>query len=151
MSTKNRAAPGLGHFVAALIPFALMQGCVTSSQPPVIALPNGYYLERNRGSNIALVGRRGQELLAGPIAAYRVERTTVVGCVGEWPKRAFAYPNETPFPDSNDCRYFIFDTASGRLDQGLAPSVWRARLKEMGLAQSLQITAPVLPLADAAT
>ncbi len=84
-------------------------------------------------------------MIRGPIAAYAVNREIVAGCVGEWPRRSFAYPNETPFPDSPDCRYFILDTPSGRLEMDMDPQAWRARLGQIGAPESLQITAPVLP------
>ena len=124
----------------------LLTACATASEPFVVALPNGYYLQRDRDSNVDLVTRSGRTLVDGPIAAYAVANNVVGGCVGEWPPRAFAYPNETPFPDSPDCRYFILDTPSGRLETGLSPADWRSRLKEYGAPESLRITAPVLPL-----
>ncbi len=123
----------------------LISACATSA-PFVVALPNGYYLQRDRASNVALVKRGGRTLISGPIAAYSVANNVVAGCVGEWPRRFFAYPNESPFPDSADCRYFILDTPSGRVEKNLTPEAWRSRLKEYGAPQTLQITAPVLPL-----
>jgi hypothetical protein len=123
----------------------LVSACATSA-PFVVALPNGYYLQRDRASNVALVKRVGRILIPGPIAAYSVANNVVAGCVGEWPRRSFAYPNESPFPDSADCRYFILDTPSGRLEKNLTPETWRSRVKEYGAPQTLQITAPVLPL-----
>jgi hypothetical protein len=118
-----------------------------ASPPFVVALPNGYYLQRDRDTHVNLIKRGGSIVLRGPIAAYAVSGNIVAGCVGEWPPRSFAYPNETPFPDSPDCRYFILDTPSGRIEKGLDPQSWRARLKEAGAPASLPITAPVLPLA----
>jgi hypothetical protein len=123
----------------------LVSACATSA-PFVVALPNGYYLQRDRAANVALVKRGGRTLIPGPIAAYSVANNIVAGCVGEWPRRFFAYPNESPFPDSADCRYFILDTPSGRTEKNLTPEAWRSRLKEYGAPQTLQITAPVLPL-----
>jgi hypothetical protein len=75
-----------------------------------------------------------------------VSQNIVAGCVGQWPPRPFGYPNETPFPDSTDCRYFILDTGNGRVVTALSPATWRSQLKEYGVPPSLQITAPVLPL-----
>ena len=123
----------------------LLASCATAA-PFVVALPYGYYLQRDRASNVALVKRGGRTLVSGPIAAYGVANNVVAGCVGEWPRRAFAYPNESPFPDSAECRYFILDAPSGRMEMNLAPDVWRARLKEYGAPSTLKITAPVLPL-----
>lgn len=130
---------------AAVVVFLLVSACATSA-PFVVALPNGYYLQRDGASNVGLVKRGGRTLIQGPIAAYSVANNVVAGCVGEWPRPLFGFPNERPFPDSADCRYFILDTPSGRLEKNLTPEAWRSRLKEYGVPQALQITAPVLPL-----
>ncbi len=130
----------------ALAPCLLLVGCATASPPCVVALPNGYYLQRDRVSHIGLVKRGGREVIRGPIAAYAVTGTVVAGCVGEWPRHGFAYPNEIPFPDSSQCRYFILDTPDGHLETGMSPEEWRSRLKQHGAPESLQITAPVLPI-----
>ncbi len=86
--------------------------------PSVVALPNGYYLQRDKTTNVNLVKRGGGAIVRGPIAAYDVEGNLVVGCVGQWPARAFSYPNETPFPDSPEAKYFILDTTTGQLESG---------------------------------
>jgi hypothetical protein len=130
----------------AAVALSLLASACAASAPFVVALPNGYYLQRDRAANVALVKRGGRTLIPGPIAAYSVAGNVVAGCVGEWPRRSSGYPNETPFPDSADCRYFILDTASGRIEQNLTPEAWRSRLKEYGAPQALRITAPVLPL-----
>ena len=141
---SRRSRTRWGLWAAAAVSW-LVSACATSA-PFVVALPNGYYLQRDHASNVALVKRGGQTLIAGPIAAYSVANNIVAGCVGEWPRRFFAYPNDSPFPDSADCRYFILDTPSGRMEKNLTPEAWRSRLKEYGAPQTLQITAPVLPL-----
>jgi hypothetical protein len=130
---------------AAVVLSLLMSACATSA-PFVVALPNGYYLQRDRASNVVLVKRGGPTLIPGPIAAYSVANNVVAGCVGQWPARSAGYPNETPFPDSADCHYFILDTPSGRIEKNLTPEAWRSRLRQYGAPQTLQITAPVLPL-----
>ncbi|MEJ1966062.1 MAG: hypothetical protein WDO56_32730 [Gammaproteobacteria bacterium] len=132
--------------VAVILVSSVLHACASASSTPfVVALPNGYYLQRDRDSRIGLIKRGGRQVIRGPIAAYAVNREIVAGCVGEWPRRSFAYPNETPFPDSPDCRYFILDTPSGRLEMDMDPQAWRARLGQIGAPESLQITAPVLP------
>jgi hypothetical protein len=123
-----------------------LSACASAPPPFVVALPNGYYLQRDRASKVALVTRSGRTLVPGPIAAYAVANNVVAGCVGEWPPRPFGYPNESPFPDSPDCRYFILDTPGGRLETDLSPEAWRSKLKHYGAPESLRITAPVLPL-----
>jgi hypothetical protein len=144
MSSRRSVARGAGAAIFALC--SLLVACASAAAPFVVALPNGYYLQRDRASNVGLVQRGGRTLVRGPIAAYAVANNVVGGCVGEWPPRSFAYPNETPFPDSPACRYFILDTPSGRLETDLSPATWRSRLKEYGAPETLRITAPVLPL-----
>jgi hypothetical protein len=147
MISKYRVPVPALLFVATwtLIASAL-QGCASARAAPfVVALPNGYYLQRDRDSHIGIVRRGGHQVLRGPIAAYAVDGETVAGCVGEWPPRAFAYPNETPFPDSADCRYFILHTPTGQIETGMDPKTWRSHLADSGASESLRITAPVLP------
>ena len=136
--------------IALFLVSCLLPACASLSPPPfVVALPNGYYLQRDRDTHVNLIRRGGGTVIRGPIAAYAVSGDIVAGCVGEWPRRAFAYPNETPFPDSPDCRYFILETRSGHVEKGLDPQPWRERLKEVGAPESLPITAPVLPMTAA--
>ncbi len=66
--------------------------CATSGgtgggPPSVVALPNGYYLQRDKATDVDLVKRGGSEVVRGPIAAYDVDGNLVVGCVGKWPER----------------------------------------------------------------
>jgi hypothetical protein len=134
-------------WLCALLALSLPVGsCATSRPHFVVALPNGYYLRRDRSSQPSLVKRRGGTVLAGPIAAYAVFGNVVAGCVGHWPRRDFAYPNETAFPGSPDARYFVLDTTTGRLDRDLDEAGWKARLAALGAPRSFVITAPILPM-----
>jgi hypothetical protein len=135
-----------GTLAGTLFICALLTACASAPPPFVVALPNGYYLQRDRASNVELVTRAGRTLVQGPIAAYAVANNVIAGCVGNWPPRPFGYPNETPFPDSPDCRYFILDTPTGRMEKDLSPATWRSQLKQYGAPDTLRITAPVLPL-----
>jgi hypothetical protein len=142
----SKARASLATTISLALVTSALQACAsTSAAPFVVALPNGYYLQRDGESRIELIKRDGRKIVRGPIAAYAVNRDTVAGCVGEWPPRAFGYPNESPFPDSPDCRYFILQTPSGELEAGMDPKTWRARLGQLGAPESLRITAPVLP------
>ena len=123
---------------------SLMLCSCAVSAPFVVALPNGYYLQRNKTAQIMLVKRGGAQVLRGPIAAYDVHRNLVVGCVGTWPPRAFSYPNESPFPESAPARYFVLDTVTGKLDSDLDLETWKKRLGEAGVGD-VRITAPILP------
>jgi hypothetical protein len=122
-----------------------VSSCAVSAPPFVVALPNGYYLKRNKSLDPDIVRRSGGTVLRGPVAAYAVHRHIVAGCVGHWPPRAFAYPNETPFPESAEARYFVLDTTSGKLEADLDRMAWKERLEELGAPASLKITAPILP------
>jgi hypothetical protein len=146
MLSKHHLAPSCSLARTGLILVSsLLHACVTApAAQSVVALPNGYYLQRDRDSHIGLIKRGGRQVIRGPIAAYAVSREIVAGCVGLWPKHSFSYPNAAPFPDSPDCRYFILDTASGHVETGMDPQTWRAHLGQFGAAESLQITAPLL-------
>jgi hypothetical protein len=148
MIASLRRAAWLGSLCLVLQSCAMTGG--GDGPPSVVALPNGYYLQRSDGqrdkaSSIDLVKRGGGPVVRGPIAAYDVDGNLVVGCVGKWPERGFSYSNEAPFPDSPDAKYFILDTTNGRLEGGLDPASWRTRLKALGAPESLEITAPALP------
>jgi hypothetical protein len=138
------ALPNALTIFALILASSALHACASASTTPfVIALPDAYYLQRDRDSQIAL-RRGGREVIRGPIAAYGVDREIVAGCVGESPQRSFSYPNDRPFPDSPACRYFILDASSGRLETDMDPVTWRARLGEIGVP-SLEIRAPLLP------
>lgn len=146
MSFSGAGIRRLIAFTAVILAATTLDACATrSAQPFVVALPNGYYLKRDQKAQVELIQRGGRTIVRGPIAAYGVSGGLVAGCVGEWPRRFFSYHNDTPFPDSVECRYFILETPSGRLQTGLDPQVWRGRLKALGAPESLPITAPVLP------
>ena len=144
MSLRRRRRRG--SLCAIVVLSVYLGACASTPSPFVVALPNGYYLQRDAASTIGLVRRDGRTILPGPLAAYAVSQNIVAGCVGEWPRRSFGYPNETPFPDSESCAYFILDTRSGRMETALSPAAWRSKLKDYGVPSSLRITAPILPL-----
>jgi hypothetical protein len=145
MPETLKFAPLLGALMLSLTACATGGGGSSSGAPPAVALPNGYYLQRDKASNIGLVKRGGKQIVSGPVAAYDVEGNLVAGAVGRWPERGFSYPNESPFPDSPDAKYFILDTTSGQLESGMDPAAWRAKLKSLGASETLKITAPALP------
>src|SRR4051794_31066969 len=63
---------------------AFARACASASAAPFgVALPKGYYLQRDRDSRIGLIKRGGRQVIRGPIAAYAVDRDIVAGCVGE--------------------------------------------------------------------
>jgi hypothetical protein len=133
-----------GRTASAAVLAFLLGGCATASQPFAVALPDGYYIQRDRSSEPEIVKRGGSKVLDGPIAAYAVHGRTVVGCVGTWPHRSSGYPNEAAFPGSPDAKYFILDTESGELQSGLTIDAWKQALAARKIPQDVRITAPLL-------
>lgn len=122
----------------------LLGGCATAGQPVAVALPDGFYIQRDRSSKPVIVKRSGPTVLEGPVAAYAVHGRLVVGCVGTWPQRAAGYPNEAAFPGSPDAKYFILDTATGYVESGLTLEEWKKALAARHIPQDIRITAPLL-------
>jgi hypothetical protein len=123
--------------------------CASTAEKFVIALPNGYYVERDKASQAQIVKRTGGVVVRGPIAAYGVDRYIVTGLVGNVPNSGSSYPNDSPIrvpPElEKSVTYFILDTASGKLDTGLNTAAWEARMKELGVKVAGGIRAPLLP------
>lgn len=122
-----------------------LTACAAQRPPTVVALPNGYYLQRDKAKQPVLVRRGGSVVLKGPIAAYAVHGDLVVGCVGDWKPEGAAYPSQIAFPGSPDARYFVFETRTGRLEKDLDEAAWKALLRERGVPESIRIVAPYLP------
>jgi hypothetical protein len=125
---------------------AMQASCSLTPVPPsVIALPNGYYVQRDKTARPTIVKATGRTVLTGPVAAYAVHQNIVAGCVGLWPSRSFGYPNETPWPESVKADYFVLDTRTGQLDSKLDRAAWLERLQTLGVPRSFTIKAPILP------
>jgi hypothetical protein len=132
---------------SALLLLALSIGAqaIAAKSQAVVALPNGYYLERDRASQVRMVKRSGSVVLKGPIAGYAVIRHVVAGCVTSEGPAAASYPNDSPLGDLPGARYFVLDTSTGELSADLDKAAWSSRLKALGAPESPAITAPVLP------
>jgi hypothetical protein len=128
---------------------AAFAACASTAEKFVIALPNGYYVERDKSSQARIVKRTGKVVVPGPIAAYGVDRYIVTGLVGNVPTSGSSYPNDSPIrmtPElEKSTSYFVLDTTSGKLDTGLNTAAWEARLKELGAKIAGGIRAPLLP------
>jgi hypothetical protein len=120
----------------------LLAACATTTGP-VVALPNGYYLQPNKKQQTEIVKRGGRQVLRGPIAAYAVSAEIVTGALGEPRLESRSYPNDLPFKGTAETRYFVLETVSGRLDSNLDESAWRSRLADLGAPASLRIYAPL--------
>jgi hypothetical protein len=139
----NLRAVFRGSLVALVAFFAFLGGPAMAASGPVVALPNGYYLQPNKADQTALAKRGGKVLLPGPIAAYAVSRFIVAGALGEPSTQARSYTNDLPFKGKEDTKYFILDTASGKLESNLSQADWRRRLDELGVPASFDIYAPL--------
>jgi len=110
---------------------------------PVVVLPNSYYLQPDQGGQTKLVKHNGSRLLPGTIAAYVVSGQIVIGALGPVPAASRDITNDLEFTGTKDTRYFILDTASGKLETDLDEATWRMRIKELGLRTDLQIYPPL--------
>jgi hypothetical protein len=136
-----------------VVSFALIctafAACASTAQKFVIALPNGYYVERDKASNARIVKRTGGVVVPGPIAAYGVDRYIVTGLIGNVPTTGSSYPNDSPIRVTPELEkttsYFVLDTTSGKLETGLKTAAWEARLQELGAKVAGGIRAPLLP------
>jgi hypothetical protein len=110
---------------------------------PVVVLPNSYYLQPDQGGQTKLVKHDGSRVLPGTIAAYIVSGQIVVGALGQTPAYSHDYSNDLEFTGKPETRYFILDTASGKLETDLEEAAWKKRLQELGLSADLHIYPPL--------
>ncbi len=122
----------------------LISACASTKATPVVALPNGFYLQANKVGKAGIVTRSGKWVLPGPVAAYAVARHTVAGALGEIPDWAASCTNDCPFKGGPESRYFILDTRTGSLESNLDETAWRKRLDDAGAPESFRIYAPYL-------
>jgi hypothetical protein len=127
----------------ALVVSLALSACVHTSGGPVVALPNGYYLHPTANGETEIVKRNGRRVLKGPVAAYAVRGRLVAGALGQPPLLGRAYANDLPFEGTPDTRYFVLDTASGKLDTDLDAAEWRRRLEAVSISPSLAIYSPL--------
>ncbi|MEJ1962061.1 MAG: hypothetical protein WDO56_11170 [Gammaproteobacteria bacterium] len=130
--------------ITALVVLSMASVAPASAAPtPVVALPNGYYLQPTKVAQTSLVKRGGKAVLPGPVAAYAVFMNVVAGALGEVATQARSYTNDLPFTGKEDTRYFILNTASGQLESNLTEKDWRHRLDELGVPAPFKIYAPL--------
>jgi hypothetical protein len=110
---------------------------------PVVVLPNSYYLQPDKAGQTQLVTRDGKRLVMGTIAAYVVSGQLVVGALGAAPPPGHQFTNDLEFTGTAETRYFILDTASGKLESDLDEAAWHKRLKELNQRDDLHIYPPL--------
>jgi hypothetical protein len=115
-----------------------------ASATPVIALPDGYYLQPDKQEQTELVKRGGHRVIPGPIAAYGVSGHLVTGALGkEPPLEDHSYANDVPFEGGPNTRYFVLDTRTGKVYSDLDAAAWRRKLDELGAPKPLSIYPPL--------
>lgn len=100
-----------------------------------VALPNGYRLHRVHNKAV-LIARpdSGGVVIAANVDRYAVVRNIVVGHVSQAEhefERSLSVPG-----------YFLLDTSTGKVTQGLDVETWRARLKQVGIPEVPSLAAP---------
>ena len=128
--------------VLAILASAL-SACADTRARPVVALPNGYYLQPDQDAQTELVKRDGHRVLPGPVAAYSVAGEIVTGASGKSVHESHSYANDLPFHGGTDTRYFILDTRSGQLESNLEADAWRSKLAELGAPRAPELYAPL--------
>jgi hypothetical protein len=137
-----RALLKVSPFVLAVLLALGSASCATTPTGPVVVLPNGYYLKPDKSNQSEIVKRGGGRTLADPIAAYAVSGYIVAGALGEAPSGSRQF-SDLAFSGAADTRYFILDTASGKLESNLDSTEWQKRLKELGVPSDFQIYPPL--------
>ncbi len=109
---------------------------------PVVVLPNGYYVQPDKQEQSEIVKRGGRVVLPGPIAAYATSGDVVAGALGPVPPSAQPGVDQ-PYGGGPDTRYFVLDTANGKIDSNLDATQWHEHLKALGVPPDLEIYPPL--------
>jgi hypothetical protein len=137
-----RALLKIAPFVLATLIMLGTASCATAPVGPVVVLPNGYYLKPDNTNQSEIVKRGAGSVLEDPVAAYAVSGYIVAGAVGSAPSGSRQY-SDLAFTGAADTRYFILDTASGKLESNLDGTEWQKRLKDLGVPSDFQIYPPL--------
>ncbi len=104
-----------------------------------VALPGGWHLSRwSSGEYVVLRTAKSSneiEVMIGPtVDRYQVFGVVIVGHVGPW--------KGVNAPDRPVLGYFVVDTATQRVWEGLDEAAWRQRLRELGITEDPQLHRP---------
>jgi hypothetical protein len=128
--------------VLAALTASLLLACATTPTRPVVVLPNGYYLQPTDDEQSQIVKRGGKVVLPGPIAAYADSGSLVGGALGTAPTAGRLYSDQ-PYAGGPGTKYFVLDTATGKLESDLDATQWHARLKALGAPSDFEISPPL--------
>ncbi len=120
-----------------------MSACASTKAQSLVALPNGYSLQPDKGARSEIVKRDNRSVVPAPIAAYAVSGNVVAGALGEPAPNSRLYTNDLPFKGGPDTRYFVLDTTTGKLDTNLDEAAWKKRLEALGVPSDFRIYAPL--------
>ena len=139
---ERSAAKGILLAVTAVLAMAV-SSCASTKAQTLVALPNGYSLQPDKSAATEIVRRDGHLVIPAPIAAYAVFDNVVAGALGEPSPSSRLYTDDLAFSGGPDTRYFVLDTASGKLETNLDEAAWKSRLKELNVPAGFQIYAPL--------
>jgi hypothetical protein len=123
--------------------FMLGMNAQANVSGPVVVLPNSYYLQPDQGGQTKLVKHDGSRLLNGDVAAYLVAGQLVFGAIGQVSADIHHYTNDLEFSGKPDTKYFILDTATGKLETDLDDAAWHKRLQDLGVKGDIHIYPPL--------
>lgn len=99
-----------------------------------IALPNGYEMMSEYTGQVWILGPDGRDVVAATVDGYAVIDSVVVGHVSLGLGRSaknYSKPG-----------YFVLDTKTGQVVQGMDKKEWLARLKDLGVTTAPQLHTP---------
>lgn len=102
-----------------------------------IELPNGYELVRFNGLETGIVAPGGRLVINPTVREYAVLGDLVVGNA-DVPERLEGQP--APFRTA--AGYFVLNTDSGEIADGLTDEAWRAKLAELGIGDEPKLNRP---------
>lgn len=133
-----KSYPGTSHHYASVVVFPfllLLCGCFLHPDYS-IALPNGYELARIWKGAHTIANERNFLVVGLSIQKYAVVDSVVTGYVSD--------ENMADVPEAlrGKVGYFVLDTATGNLEDGLSEDKWRETLKSHGIMSPPPLKAP---------
>jgi hypothetical protein len=120
-----------------------ISACASTRAQELVALPNGYALQPDKSAESEIVGRNGHAIVPAPIAAYAVSGNVVAGALGMPSPESRLYTDDLAFTGRPETRYFVLDTATGKLETNLDEAAWKSALKQLNVPSDFHIYAPL--------